>query len=263
MDQQNPQWYIGRRYVYSRVKPDHIKAPYFRYNDGIKLPTPGVKPKFYPPSYKRIQLSESLDPRLKQVGLLQCLETRRSQRTFGPHVINLDELASILSPSLGKSGTFYGADPQGNEVKAVGFDGTSYPAPGGLYSCTTYVIYRETEGGPHVGYYFDQVKRQLVQINSNVDLISTLVSGAEWAAKASAIVVICAWYGRIAEKYGAHSYRKSFIEAGHIGQNVALCATALGLKQVPLAGFDFQRLAAQLDLLETEETPIYSVVMGK
>jgi SagB-type dehydrogenase family enzyme len=263
LDHQNPQWYVGRRYAYTRVKPDHISAPFVRYFDKRKLPAPGLKAKFYPPSYRRIELPTDLGEQLQQARLLTCLHDRRTRRSISADPLAVSEVAKLLIPSLGKSGVFHAADIDGKEVEGAAFDGASYPSPGGLFACTTYVIWRETPGGPHAGFYVDQLKNTLVQVTPHFDVAGSLLTGADWARAAPLIVVICSWYGRIAEKYGAHAYRKSFIEAGHIGQNLTLCATALGLKNVPLSGFDYQRLAAQLDLKETEETPIYTVVIGK
>jgi nitroreductase len=53
------------------------------------------------------------------------------------------------------------------------------------------------------------------------------------------------------------------LEAGHVGQNVCLTATALGLGACPVEGFVEDRINDLLGLDGVEETALYLLVLGQ
>jgi len=62
-------------------------------------------------------------------------------------------------------------------------------------------------------------------------------------------------------KYGERGYRYVWLEAGHVGQNLYLIATALGLGAVAIGGF-FDAEANHLAELPADEQFIYMVCIG-
>jgi SagB-type dehydrogenase family enzyme len=63
-------------------------------------------------------------------------------------------------------------------------------------------------------------------------------------------------------KYGQRGYRHVLLDAGHVGQNLYLVATALGLGPTAIGGFFDRELGALLELPEDEE-PFYVVCIGQ
>jgi SagB-type dehydrogenase family enzyme len=86
--------------------------------------------------------------------------------------------------------------------------------------------------------------------------------GQELCRDASVVVVITAVRTRTMWKYGQRGYRHLFLDAGHVGQNLYLVATALGLGPTAIGGFLDEDLGALLRLPDDEE-PFYVLCVGQ
>ena len=66
-----------------------------------------------------------------------------------------------------------------------------------------------------------------------------LVGGQDWADEMPCLIILCAMLDRTMWKYDdANAYRVVLIEAGHIGQNIMLAATSIGLSACPTAALN-------------------------
>jgi len=72
--------------------------------------------------------------------------------------------------------------------------------------------------------------------------------------------VVTAVYERTARKYGDRAVRYVRMEAGHVGQNVCLQATALGLGTVTIGALHDERVQEALGI---EEEPLYIMPIGR
>jgi SagB-type dehydrogenase family enzyme len=79
--------------------------------------------------------------------------------------------------------------------------------------------------------------------------------------EAPACFVITAVVERSARKYGGRAERYCFMEAGHIGQNILLQATALQLDGVPVGAFEDEEVAQVLEL-PANHRPLYLLPIG-
>ena len=79
---------------------------------------------------------------------------------------------------------------------------------------------------------------------------------------ANLIVAIAAVFNRTQKKYGPRGYRYILIESGHVGQNVCLRASELGLATLCMGGFVDSELNALLGLAPTREGVVYTVAVG-
>lgn len=64
-------------------------------------------------------------------------------------------------------------------------------------------------------------------------------------------------------KYHQRAYRYVYLDAGHIAQNVALAAVALGLGSCQVAALYDDEVDALLGVDGTEESVIYMTVVGR
>jgi SagB-type dehydrogenase family enzyme len=78
---------------------------------------------------------------------------------------------------------------------------------------------------------------------------------------ANLVVIITAVFDRTMWRYEQRGYRYIAIEAGHVGQNLCLCAAALGLGAVPIGAFYDHELNGLLGL-EPGEAALYLVCCG-
>ena len=77
----------------------------------------------------------------------------------------------------------------------------------------------------------------------------------------AALVLVAAIFGRSRFKYGLRAYRFALLETGHVGQNVLLAATALGLAAVPLGGYYDRRADEFLGLDGVNESTLYTIAV--
>ena len=82
----------------------------------------------------------------------------------------------------------------------------------------------------------------------------------DWVGDAAVDIVLVAFYERTVKVYGERGYRYVHMEAGHIGQNSYLQATALSLGTVAVGAFDDGRVA---EILGTEGAPLYIFPVGR
>jgi nitroreductase len=59
-----------------------------------------------------------------------------------------------------------------------------------------------------------------------------------------------------------NAYRVVLIEAGHIGQNIMLAATAKGLTACPTAALSHSVIRDAIGLERMTDTPIYALTIG-
>ena len=93
--------------------------------------------------------------------------------------------------------------------------------------------------------------------------VAALSTYPEIVAACAAVIFVAAVFGRTRFKYGVRGYRFALLEAGHVGQNVLLAATAFGLGAVPLGGY-YDRLTDDfLGLDGVNESTLYTIALGR
>ncbi len=86
--------------------------------------------------------------------------------------------------------------------------------------------------------------------------------GQPYLVQAAAIVVITAVVERSLWKYDDRGYRYIMLEAGHVAQNINLCAAGLGLASLNLGGFFDEDVMALLKLDPDRELVLYGIALG-
>ncbi len=198
-------------------------------------------------------------PRRSNCTLWGAIEARRSQREFGPDPIAGDELAALLHAGYGVTHLLESPDGSGSlPLRAV-------PSGGALYPLELYVAVLRVDGLEAGLYHFDPLLRSLeiVRIGLGADQVAVLSTYPEIVSSCSALLLVAAVFGRTRFKYGQRGYRFALLEAGHVGQNVVLAATALGLAAVPLGGFYDRPTDEFLGLDGVNESTLYTIAVGR
>jgi SagB-type dehydrogenase family enzyme len=198
-------------------------------------------------------------PRRPDCALWDAIEARRSRREFGPDPIAGDEVATLLHAGYGVTHSLESPDGSGSlPLRAV-------PSGGALYPLELYLAAVRVTGLEAGLYHFDPFLRSLevVRIGVSADDVAALSTYPEIVSACSALIFVAAVFGRTRFKYGLRGYRFALLEAGHVGQNVVLAATALGLAAVPLGGF-YDRLTDEfLDLDGVNASTLYAIAAGR
>ncbi|MBY0293714.1 SagB/ThcOx family dehydrogenase, partial [Patescibacteria group bacterium] len=84
----------------------------------------------------------------------------------------------------------------------------------------------------------------------------------EYVSTATGVFVLTALFWRNKIKYGERGYRYVLLEAGHIGQNISLIASALSYKATMMGGSIDLKVESALDIDGITESVVYAAAVG-
>ncbi|MCF8308083.1 MAG: SagB/ThcOx family dehydrogenase [Bacteroidales bacterium] len=180
----------------------------------------------------------------------EAISQRRSVRDFSDKPLNLDQISQLLWAAQGITG------PEGEKRAA--------PSAGALYPMELYVVAGPQGNDLEEGVYQYIPEGHKIKKVTAGDLRADLGSAAlnqEWVEEAPLSIVITGVYERTTRKYTHHGERYVHIEAGHIGENLALQAESLGLGMVTVGAFQAKRVQKVLNL-PNDHQPLYIIPMG-
>ncbi|MDC0717524.1 SagB/ThcOx family dehydrogenase [Nannocystis bainbridge] len=184
------------------------------------------------------------------------LERRRSLREYVRATMPLETLGRLLYASYGVRGS--------REVEGDLNYERSAPSAGARYPLEIYLATQSVEGVEDGIYHYDPRAHELElrRVGLAQPTLMDLAIGQAMVGEANVVLIITALAMRTMWKYGQRGYRYLFLDAGHLGQNVYLSATALGLCPAALGGFFDGELNALLELPSDEEA-IYLICVGQ
>ncbi len=191
--------------------------------------------------------------------MLSIMRKRRTNRTSAGHALQLKQLARCLFAGLGIVGTIKATS---GEVPL-----SMTPSGGARNPYEAYVIVRRNADiEPGVYHYCaaEQVLEKVNEFSSDMQ-ISSLFGGQDWFDDMSTVIVLVAVLERTMWKYqDPNAYRVVLIEAGHIGQNIMLAATEMGLTACPSAAMTHSKVSSLLKLENAAvHVPIYALSLDK
>jgi SagB-type dehydrogenase family enzyme len=188
-------------------------------------------------------------PDLGEFSLADALTRRRSRRSDVSRPLALPQLATLL-------GAAYGVTAR---LEASGQAFRTAPSAGALYPLELYVATRLVDGVDQALFHYDPLRHVLEHLRplDPGHELAPLAPYPELVRGCAALIVMTAMFWRSRFKYGARAYRFALLEAGHVGQNLMLAATALGVAVVPLGGFYDVRVDALVDVDGVNEATIY------
>ena len=172
-----------------------------------------------------------------------ALSVRRSCRRFADQRLSPAQVGQIAWAA------------QGVTAAARGY--RTAPSAGALYPMEIFLVDAE-------GVYHYAPRDHGLRVHRSGDQRSALAQaalGQSFVARAPLNVVVAAVYERVTRKYGERGRMYVHMEAGHIGQNVLLQATAMGLAGVPVGAFHPAEVSEVLGL-PAECEPIYILTVG-
>jgi SagB-type dehydrogenase family enzyme len=197
-------------------------------------------------------------PEATQIPLAtgEAIARRRSCRRFAEQPLPLAALATLLWNAYGLGEPYV----HGGQTM---FD-RPVPSGGGCYPLELYVLVRHVEGIPPGIFHYSSRHHALEALGPlpAPDHLASLFLDQPWLATAHAVVIVTAVAPRLLHRYGDRGYRYLLIEAGHVGQNLALAATASGLGSLSLGGFFDDEVSYMLGLDASFELPLYGIALG-
>lgn len=211
-------------------------------------PTPPFKEYQNPISYVELP-----DPQTEQgASLWQSIRRRRSKRRFTEEPMTLDQLAQLIWATQGLTGKL-GNHP----VRATA-------SAGALYPNETYLFVNNVEDVEAGIYHYEILQWRLAMLAEGdfAERIARACLRQDFCSTAGVVFAWGAVVHRCAMKYGDRAYRYVHLDAGHIGSQMQLAATALGLGSVNVGAFFDDEVNDLLGLDGDKETVVYLTAVG-
>jgi len=188
----------------------------------------------------------------------EVMAARRTSRSFGSEHLTLSEVSTFLQWSYGLTGE---ARIPGGGVQ--GF--RAAPSAGALYPAEIYIGVRAVRGLDAGIYHYEVPDRSLALLSAGdpTERLHEVCCGQEYVRHAGIVLLISATVERTMRKYGDRGYRYVLLDIGHLGQNLYLAATALGLAIVTTCGFFDDEAADLLGIDGCDEAVFYVAFIGR
>ncbi len=174
------------------------------------------------------------------VTVEEALKARRTHRSFSSRAVTLKQFSQMLWAAYGVTSKNFGL-----YLKTA-------PSAGALYPLDIYgVVGEKTVETLESGVYHYRPDDHSINLIKKGDLRVGLAERSlqqMWIAEAPFILVITGEYQRSTVKYGRRGVTYTYIETGHVGQNIFLQAEALGLKAGIVGAFNNKQVIKALGL---------------
>ena len=175
----------------------------------------------------------------------RAINERRSIRTYKDAPLTLKEVSQLLWASQG----------------TVASGRRAAPSAGATYPLEIFFVAGNVEGLKQ-GLYRYKNKEHSLELIREGDFrkpVSDRALRQDMILKAPATIVVSAVFERTRARYGTRAERYVHMEAGHVGENIMLQATALGLGTVPVGAFIDSEVKSVLGI---KEDPLYLFPVG-
>ena len=227
----------------------------FESDQDLKLPQPPLVKAPMAQDGNRITLTKDFSQLPMVHHLPQLIESRRSARIYTQDEMSLTQLSFLLWACQG--------------VKSI--RGKAYatlrtvPSGGARHPFETYLVVRKVDGLKPGVYHYLPMEHELEFLHELEDMDSKInesLCGQSWAAKANVLFYWSMVPYRAEWRYGINAHRVALIDAGHMGENLYLACTGIGLGCCAIGAFRDELCNQMLTLDGEEEFTLYVVPVG-
>lgn len=197
-----------------------------------------------------------------KISLEDILLKRRSVRNFSKKAIPVSKMSKLLQLSYGVSGNSYIK----SNCKTHSYKLRIAPSAGALYSCELYLLALNVKNLEKGVYHYLPEGNELEILAFDKHLeerINESIIEPEQFQNYTASLIISGTFVKAITKYGERGYRYVLLDAGHIGQNIYLAATALHLGVVGVCGFYDDKVNNLLSIDGRNESTLYMLLIGQ
>lgn len=210
----------------------------------------GEQPPLYKdyPSARPIALPR--DFRYRGLLVQDAIQQRRSVRDYSGRPLTLEQLSILLHCA-------YGITEPSYPLRAS-------PSAGALYPLEIYPVVNRVTGLTSGIYHYRPKDHslELVEAGDFRPSLLTYTGGQDMILQASVVLVITAIFQRTRWKYQDRAYRYVLLDAGHLGENVYLAATSLGLGPCGIGAFFDDEINRLVGVDGENEAAVYLVSIG-
>jgi SagB-type dehydrogenase family enzyme len=206
-------------------------------------------------AYPRVALPSHGEGPMIPLGV--AIRARRTPRTLMAHSMKLEDLSCLLFHACGAT------DQNEDGIFPRSFRAS--PSAGAMYPIDLFFHTLHVDDLPAGLYHYNPLRHDLATVAVG-DRSRTIAAGMvqpDLAYKSVLVMFLVASFERTTQKYGERGYRFALIEAGHIGQNLALVAEGMGLGAVMLGGYIDHRIDEFLGLDGVSQSVVYAIAIGR
>ena len=210
------------------------------------------KPEIYKnyPSCKIIQLPSPF--REATISFTGVVKRRKSIRSFSTKPLNKVDLAFLLWASTG--------------IQRIenDYEFRTAPSAGALYPIETYIAANNVEE-IEKGIFHYNIKNHFleeIKLGDFGDNLSHAALNQNMCSTSSVVFIWTAIFGRSKWKYKQRAYRYIYLDAGHIGQNLALAAESISCGSCHIGTFFDDEINSIVGIDGLEESAICLSVVG-
>lgn len=243
----------GRRFTMGYRLDDPYNEE-FESDQERKLPQPPLVKAPMRPANAVIDLPMEFDG-LTTANLTEILLARKSNRVYTQEPISMLQLSYLLWATQGIK------DIRGKSYATI----RTVPCGGARHQFETYLMVRHVEGLQPGAYHYLPMGHKLEFLYPVADLeqtVSETMCEQNWAAKASVVFYWSMVPYRAEWRYGIYAHRVAMMDVGHVGENLYLAATALGLGTCAIGAFQHELCCRLFGLDGKEEYIVYAAPVG-
>ena len=191
--------------------------------------------------------------RTGSMSVEEALANRRSRRDYTQDPITSEALMQLLWAAQGITQT-----RGGHAFRAA-------PSAGALYPIETYLSIHNVQGIAPGIYHYAVETHELEQLKTGDFRLAAAKAALdqEMVYHSNVLFIWTAVFERAKWKYRQRAYRYVYLDAGHIAQNVALGAVALGLGSCQIAALFDGEANDLVGVDGTAESTVYMTIVGK
>jgi SagB-type dehydrogenase family enzyme len=203
-------------------------------------------------TYPNAQITKLPKPEYRGMALEEAMAKRRSVRNYSSRPLSLAQLSQLLFSAQGATGKIYRVPLR------------TAPSAGALFPFEIYLVVNNVQDLPQGIYHyaFKDHALELIKIGDFRQKITSAGLKQEMLGEADVTFVLSAVFNRVRHKYGERGFRYTYIEAGHIGQNISLQAVSLGLGSVGVGAFLDKKVNELIGVDGRQEAAIYLHAVG-
>lgn len=226
----------------------------FESDQDLHLPQPPLVKAPMRPDSAAVALPVDFDG-LVSGTLTDLLLARKSSRVYTQSPLSLRQLSYLLWATQGIK------ELRGKSYATL----RTVPCGGARHEFETYLIVRNVEGLEPGAYHYLPMGHKLEFLYPVADLesaISDTLCEQHWAAKAAVVFYWSMVPYRAEWRYGIYAHRIAMMDIGHVGENLYLACTALGLGTCGIGAFQHELCCKLFGLDQKEEYIVYTAPVG-
>jgi SagB-type dehydrogenase family enzyme len=192
---------------------------------------------------------------VKKMDLSDAINNRVSVRAYSDESLSLDELSYVLWSTQG--------------VKAVSkrpATQRTVPSAGARHCFETYVLVNKVEGLEPGLYRFLAINHKLQEVEMSADIAERVTAGCfgqRFVLNSAITLILTAIRYRMMWRYTERGYRYMHLDAGHVMQNLYLCAEAIDSGVCAIAAFYDDQINEVLGVDGEDQFTVYVGTLGK